>query len=130
MYWQHNPKFFSFALWLEIKIHRATQTVSGFTWEEMIIGRRGQNWLDQFHTFSCHVFALNLKLEEDQSLPKWQLRSKIRLYLKLSPQYTQSVPLMLNSQAGLISPQIHCNIDDLFTEIESSKNSKLPTKHN
>jgi hypothetical protein len=66
------------------------------------------------HTFGCPVFALHHALTGGKSIPRWDPRSRIGLYLGLSPSHACNVHLVLSLTAGLVSPQFHCRFDDLF----------------
>ena len=70
--------------------------------------------LRDFHPFGCPVYVLKEALQKHQSHNKWQDRSRVGIFLSHSPEHASSVPLVLNSQTGLVSPQFHCVFDDAF----------------
>jgi hypothetical protein len=49
-----------------------------------------------------------------QSQPKWQERSQVGCYLRLSLQQAMSVSLILHPHTGLVSPQFHCIFNENF----------------
>eukprot|EP00978_Attheya_sp_CCMP212_P035308 scaffold152839_cov109-Attheya_sp.AAC.1 len=69
------------------------------------------------HTFGCPTYALNNKLQGGKSIPKWQERARVGIYLGLSPQHSRSVALVLSLTTGLVSPQFHVEFDDLFETV-------------
>ncbi len=70
--------------------------------------------LDRFHPFGSPVYVLDDKLQAQQSHNKWTDRSRVGIFLSRSPHHSTSVPLVLNSQTGNVSPQFHCIYDDDF----------------
>ncbi|MFN9981059.1 MAG: hypothetical protein ACK53Y_14125, partial [bacterium] len=44
----------------------------------------------------------------------WIDRTRIGINLGPSPRHASSVALILNLKTGLVSPQFHCQYDDLF----------------
>eukprot|EP00978_Attheya_sp_CCMP212_P015453 scaffold39891_cov70-Attheya_sp.AAC.1 len=69
------------------------------------------------HTFGFPTYALNSKLQGGKSIPKWQERARVGIYLGLSPQHSRSVALVLSLSTGLVSPQFHVEFDDLFETV-------------
>ena len=61
---------------------------------------------------------LRNELQGNQSLPKWDSRSRLGLYLGQSPRHSRSVSLVLNLQTGLVSPQYHVRHDNLFETLK------------
>jgi hypothetical protein len=49
-----------------------------------------------------------------KSIPRWDPRSRIRLYLGPSPLHARNVHLVLSLITGLVSPQFHCHFDNFF----------------
>jgi hypothetical protein len=70
--------------------------------------------LDHFHPFGSPVYVLHNSLQSQQSHNKWTDRSRVGIFLSHSPEHASSVPLVLNTQTGLVSPQFHCIYDDAF----------------
>lgn len=59
------------------------------------------------HTFGSPVYVLDRQLPEGKSLPKWDQKSRVGLYLGSSPRHSRRVALVLNLQTGHVSPQFH-----------------------
>ena len=70
--------------------------------------------LKHFHPFGCPVYVLQAPLQTRNPFPKWGERSRIDIFLCHSPHHASSVPLILSTQTGLVSPQFHCAFDDNF----------------
>eukprot|EP00980_Cylindrotheca_fusiformis_P016832 scaffold5080_cov130-Cylindrotheca_fusiformis.AAC.1 len=77
-------------------------------------GTEVQPNLDHFHPFGSPVYVLENSLQSQNSHNKWSDRSRVGIYLSHSPSHASSVPLVLNTQTGLVSPQFHCIYDDGF----------------
>ena len=75
------------------------------------------------HTFGCPVYALNNKLQQGQSIPRWDPRVRLGVYLGESPRHARSVSLVLNTNTGLVSPQFHVKHDDFFETIKKNVNT-------
>ena len=70
--------------------------------------------LQHFHPYGSPVYVLENKLEASQSHNKWSGRSRVGTFLQYSPGHSSSVPLVLNTSSGNVSPQFHCIYDDEF----------------
>lgn len=70
--------------------------------------------LDHFHRFGSPVYVLKQALQSQHAHNKWQDRSRVGIFLCHSPLHATSVPLLLNMQTGLVSPQFHCIYDATF----------------
>ena len=68
--------------------------------------------LKHFHPFGCPVYVLQAPLQTRSPFPKWGECSRIGIFLCHSPHHASSVPLILSTQTGLVSPQFHCVFDD------------------
>jgi len=73
-----------------------------------------KNLLD-FHPFGCPILVLDPSLQQGHKIPCWKPCSRVGVYLRLSPNYASSIPLVLSTTTGLGSPQFHVVYDDLFT---------------
>ena len=71
--------------------------------------------LDHFHPFGCPVYVLESNLQAQRSHNKWTDRSRVGIFLCHSRDHATSVPLVLNTQTGNVSPQFHCIYDDDFS---------------
>ena len=60
------------------------------------------------------VYVLEAKLQNDQKLPKWNRRSRLRLFLGFSEEHSTLVANVRNLWTGYILPQYHLVFDDLF----------------
>ena len=74
--------------------------------------------LKHAHPFGCPVYVLQKELQDGNSLPRWDPRARVGIYLGHSPHHAASVGLILNQQTGLCSPQFHCYCDDLFETVK------------
>ena len=74
--------------------------------------------LKHFHPFGCPVYVLQAPLQTRNPFPKWGERSRIGIFLCHSPHHASSVPLILSTQTGLVSPQFHCVFDDNFDTVK------------
>jgi hypothetical protein len=77
-----------------------------------------------FHPFACPVYVLRNELQGGQSLPKWESRSRLGLYIGPSPRHARSVALILNLQTGMVSPQYHVKFDDWFETLKDQATIK------
>jgi hypothetical protein len=66
------------------------------------------------HTFGCPVYALNNKLASEKTIPKWDSRARVGLYIGPAPRCARNVSLVLSLDTGLVSPQFHVQHDDFF----------------
>ena len=74
------------------------------------------------HVFGCPVYVLQADLQSGKSIPKWEERSRVGIYLGHSSQHAQNVSLILNPVTGCISPQFHCVYDDNFDSAKIDSN--------
>ena len=70
--------------------------------------------LDHFHPFGSPVYVLENDLQSHHAHNKWSDRSRVGIFLCHSPNHASNVPLVLNTQTGLVSPQFHCIYDNEF----------------
>jgi hypothetical protein len=114
-----------YAFCLAIDLHNCTPTSSGLTPEEIFTGIKGRNRLLDFHPFGCPIFVLDPLLQQGHKIPRWKPRSRVGVYLGLSPNHASSVPLILSTTTGLVSPQFHVVFDDHFTTTNSLHDNAL-----
>ena len=62
--------------------------------------------LDSFHPFGSPVYVLEAPLGHSHN--KWADRSPVGIFLCHSPNHAATVPLILNTKIGNVSPQFHC----------------------
>lgn len=74
--------------------------------------------LKNFHSFGCPVHVLKSNLQSGKTLPKWETRARVGIYLGPSPRHARSVALVLNMETGMVSPQYHVRFDDLFETVK------------
>ena len=77
--------------------------------------------LKHFHPFGCPVYVLQALLQTRSPFPKWAERSRIGIFLCHLPHHASSVPLVLSTQTGLVSPQFHCVFDDDFDTVKKEQ---------
>jgi len=82
--------------------------------------------LKHFHHFGCPVYVLNSKMASGKKMPKWEDRTRVAIYLGKSPNHARSVSLVLSLTTGMISPQYHCQFDDLFETVSSKGVMNVP----
>jgi hypothetical protein len=70
--------------------------------------------ISSFHPFGCPIYVLDSALALGKSLPKWEDKAHVGIYLGPSPRHSQSVALVLLLNTGLVSPQYHVVFDDHF----------------
>ena len=75
--------------------------------------------IKHFHPFGCPVYILQAPLQTGAPFPKWNERSRVGIFLCHSPHHAASVPLILSTQTGLVSPQFHCVFDDRFDTVKN-----------
>eukprot|EP00957_Ditylum_brightwellii_P108439 8272181-Ditylum_brightwellii.AAC.1 len=74
-----------------------------------------------YHTFGCPLYALGYRLQiGSDSIPKWNPRSRLGIYLGPSPRYARNVLLALSLETGLVSLQFHVIHDDFFETMRTA----------
>ena len=76
-----------------------------------------------FQPFGCPVSVLNNELQLNNPYNKWKRRSNVGIYLRLSPQHSKNVALVMSRTTGLVSPQFHVKFDTMFDTVEQDKYS-------
>jgi hypothetical protein len=69
--------------------------------------------------FGCLVYVLDATLQDGHKLPKWAPRARLGVFLGFLTLHSSQVPLVMNVDAGKISPQIHVIFDDKFEMVLS-----------
>ena len=77
-----------------------------------------------FHPFGCPVLVLETALQNGQSLPKFDPRCRMGVYLGHSSEHASNVALVLNPKTGIISNQYHLVFDDKFKTISTESFTK------
>jgi len=70
--------------------------------------------------------VLDEKLQCMSTLPKWDPRSRLGVYLGHSPCHAGSVTLVLNPKTMYVSPQFHVVIDDKFSIVPYLSSTDIP----
>jgi hypothetical protein len=81
------------------------------------------------HTFGCPVYALNSRLASGKSIPKWNPRARVGLYIGPSPRHARNVSLVLSLDTGLVSPQFHVQHDDFFETVSPKSGNPVILSH-
>jgi hypothetical protein len=110
-----------------VDIHNATPNAAGLTPEAIFSNSKNTPRLHTFHPFGCPIFVFEPSLRQGHKIPKWKPRSRVGIYLGMSPEHASTVPLVLSTTTGLISPQFHVIFDNQFTTTESLHTNKIPT---
>ena len=79
--------------------------------------------IKHFHPFGCPAYVLQAPLKIGAPFPKWNEQSRAGIFLCHSPHHAASVPLILSTQTGLVSPQFHCVFDDQFETVKNEPNN-------
>ena len=74
--------------------------------------------LNHFHPFGSPVYVLEAALQSGMAHNKWTDRARVGIFLCHSPHHATDVPLILNTQTGLVSPQFHLIYDDDFDTVK------------
>ena len=118
----HWPEYFDPALWpfaLDHAVHiwnNLPKERGGLTPNELFAGiKEPQNdAILRSRVWGCPVYVLDPKLQDGKKLPKWKPRSRLGMYLGISPTHSTTVGRVLNLETGYISPQYHLVFDELF----------------
>ena len=78
------------------------------------------------HHFGCPVYVLSKDIQDGKKARKWTDRTRIGVNLGPSPRHASSVSLILNIHTGLVSPQFHCQYDDLFESTTGNQAQFMP----
>jgi hypothetical protein len=79
------------------------------------------------HQFGCPTYVLKKELQDHRKIRKWLDRTRVGNNLGYSSRYALNVSLILNLQTGLVSPQYHCQYDDLFETTTGTQARSIPT---
>jgi hypothetical protein len=84
-----------------------------------------QKRFHDLHVWGCPVYVLDKSIQDGKKIPKWQPRSHRSVYMGVSPSHATSVPLVLNTSTGAITPQYHVVFDDWFATVPGD-GSEMP----
>ena len=80
-----------------------------------------------FYPFGCSLFVLDKRNQSRLSgTPKWDIKSRARVYLGRSPIHASNVVLVLNLSTGYISTQYHLVFDNDFLSVHYLNGMTLP----
>ena len=85
--------------------------------------------LKHYHPFGSPVYVLEDKLQKVHAHNKWEDRSKVGIFLCHSPNHSSSVPLVLNTSTGMVTPQFHCLYDDEFATCKADTKFRSLWQH-
>jgi Reverse transcriptase (RNA-dependent DNA polymerase) len=118
-----DTSLWPYAIWYANDVHNSTTRVDKLESPiELFSSSKIRPKLKHFHPFACPVYVLMNKLQAGQSIPKWESRSRIGLYLGPLPRHARSVALVLNLATGLVSPQYHLRHDNYFETMKDRAN--------
>jgi hypothetical protein len=122
-----NPDLWALSMDYAVWVYNRTprESLGGLSPEEFWSGCRSDNVdLRRSHVFGCPVYVLDPKLQDGKSIPKWNSRSRLGMFVGFSNAHSSLVPLVLNLQTGHISPQFHVVFDDHFHTVPSLHSSQ------
>ena len=80
-----------------------------------------------YHPFGCPVVVLDDRLHSSgDSIPRWEQRCWVGVYLGSSKYHASSVPLVLNLATGHVTTPFHVVFDDDFSLVESLTRQQIP----
>ena len=82
--------------------------------------------VSKLHTWGCPAFVLDAKAQVGQSIPKWDPKSRLGIYVGRSKNHAGNVALILNPQTLHVSPQFHVVFDDTFSTVKYLRNGEVP----
>jgi hypothetical protein len=98
---------------------------------ETDLGRKWQQPSRQTILLVVYImYDLNSKLAAGKSIPKWDPRARVGLYLGPSPRHARNLYMVLSLDTGVVSHQFHMQHDDLFeTASPNAGNPLLVLSH-
>ena len=75
------------------------------------------NFTRNLHPFGCPVYILDEQLQKGQTIPKFDHRSQVEIFVRHSSHHSSKVALIYNMSTKHISPQYHVLFDDNFDTI-------------
>jgi Reverse transcriptase (RNA-dependent DNA polymerase)/GAG-pre-integrase domain/Zinc knuckle len=76
-----------------------------------------QSKLHDLHVWGCPVYVLDKRIADGIKIRKWAPRSNRYIYMGVSDKHSSTVPLVLNPESGVISPQFHVVVDEWFATV-------------
>ena len=71
------------------------------------------------HVWGCPTYVLEKAIHDGKKLPKWKPRSIRMVMVGHSPKHASTVPFVLNTTTGTITPQFHVVFDDWFSTVSA-----------
>ena len=68
--------------------------------------------------FGCPVYVLDNALANGKPFHKWKQRTRIGVYLGMSPSHGRNVALVLSRETGHVSPQFHVTFETGFQTVK------------
>ncbi len=92
--------------------------LSGLTPLELLTKSKADHHnLLRSHVWGCLAIVLDLKLQNNQKLPKWNRRARVGQFLGYSDEHLSLVANVQHLSTGHVSPQFHVVFDDLFETV-------------
>ena len=104
------------------EIHNATPDVNRYDDKsptELFTGSQVAPNLQHIKPFGCPVYVLDNAMQAGKKISKWEIRSRLGIYLGMSPHHARSVALVLNLETGHVSPQFHVKFDSKFETVRA-----------
>ena len=76
-----------------------------------------QSRFQDLHVWGCPTYVLDKAISDGKKLPRWKPRSQRMVMMGHSPKHASTVPVVLNTDTGTITPQFHVVFDDWFTTV-------------
>lgn len=112
------PMAMSYSVWC---YNRLPKEGCGMSPMEMWYQSRSDHLeLRRARPFGCPVYVLDHKLANGQSIPKWNPRARLGMFVGFSPHHSSLVPLVLNLRTNSITPVYHLIFDETFSTVTST----------
>ena len=88
---------------------------TGISLMEMLTSNKSDHcYFQRAKIWVCPTYVLNLKLQNNQKIPKWNCCFLLGQFVELSNEHCLLVANMWNLQNGYVSPQYHCVFDNIL----------------
>lgn len=77
------------------------------------------------HVWGCPTYVLDKTISDGKKIPRWKPQSQRMINMGHSPKHASTVPILLNTNTGTITPQFHVVFDDWFSTI-TADHDQLP----
>lgn len=118
------PEFITVMLWpyalrqAAARRNHLTPNANGFTPASQFSRTREPIPIHEFHTWGSPLYVLDARQQSANiTIPKWDPKCRLGIYLGFSPYHASNVALVLNPSTGLVSPQFHVTFDDDFSTL-------------